>query len=416
MAREQDQLHWSSQFTVTPSQYTLKLSGDRIVLPQSALEQLLAAAPLREVSSQQPLRPYTSSSGPFSPRTIAAESQSREHGVHRQQQLPHPLTFRLVNTQNSRVIYAGIREFSARENEIGLSASLREALGISQDGGEANAPIVTVHAKQLPKGSYVRLRPLEAGYDTEDWKALLEHHLRSNYTTLTTGETLTVPRGQEESFKFLVDKVEPQGEGICVVDTDLEVDIVALTEEQARETLHKRLARASRASETNGGTSAGGVLELGAEVTGQVLPGKYVDYDFQARRRSRSALRQRMLNWIMPRRCILRFTLLLWRMKLNNRLQLNLINCAWCLKLQSSTMEAPNQMRMTLMISYARIASAGFLQERLSCMRTFAFETIYYAPNAAKFSRNDLLNGRITGTVLMMLHSGMIRRVSINMI
>jgi hypothetical protein len=254
---------------------------NRIILPQSALEQLLAAAPLQEISSQQPLRRYTSSFDPFSSRTIAAESQPSEHNVHRQQQLPHPLTFRLVNTQNSRVIYAGIREFSARENEIGLSASLREALGISQEGGEADAPIVTVHAEQLPKGTYVRLRPLEAGYDTDDWKALLERHLRSNYTTLTTGETLTVPRGQEESFKFLVDKVEPQGEGICVVDTDLEVDIVALTEEQARETLHKRLARASRASKTNGGTSAGGVLDLGAEVTGQVLPGEYVDYELR---------------------------------------------------------------------------------------------------------------------------------------
>ncbi|KAL4902866.1 hypothetical protein BDW74DRAFT_180564 [Aspergillus multicolor] len=280
MANEQEQLRWSSQFTVTPSQDTPKLPGDKIILPQSALEQLLDAAPLQEVSSQQPLRQYTNSFDPFNPHTFAAEAQARDHGVHRQQQLPHPLTFRLVNPQNDRVMYAGIREFSARENEIALSTFLREALDINNLEEDSGATIV-VHAKQLPKGTYVRLRPLEAGYDTEDWKALLERHLRDSYTTLTTREVLTVSGVQEGSFRFLVDKVEPEGEGICVVDTDLEVDIVALNEEQARETLQRRLKKVSRAPGTKGGTSAGGVLELGSEVTGQVLPGEYADHELR---------------------------------------------------------------------------------------------------------------------------------------
>jgi hypothetical protein len=141
---------------------------------------------------------------------------------------------------------------------VALSGLLRESLGIqdddftpetnreTQDAEEADdnerqpsraAPAVTVHAKQLPKGTYVRLRPLEAGYDPEDWKPLLERHMRDNFTTLTVGELLTVPGTRNESFRFLLDKVYPEGEGICVVDTDLEVDIVALSEEQARETL-----------------------------------------------------------------------------------------------------------------------------------------------------------------------------------
>ncbi|KKK17806.1 hypothetical protein ARAM_002078 [Aspergillus rambellii] len=333
MAGEQDpQLHWSSQFTITPSELTPKLPGDKIILPQSALEQLLAAAPLQEVlssssssssssSPQGPARPYTSTFDPFNPYTFAAESRAREHAVDRQHQLPHPLTFRIVNPKNGRVMYAGIREFSAPENQIGLSPGLREALGIEDhsqtdhnnnhnnnnnthtnttnttnntDGGGA-AQIngsVTVHARQLPKGTYVRLRPLEAGYDPEDWKALLEHHLRDNYTTLTTGEVLSVSGGQDAGFRFLVDRVEPEGEAICVVDTDLEVDIVALSEDQARETLQRRLAKAKAASSrapagSHGGsgggasTSAGGVLELGAQVSGQVLPGEYVDYELR---------------------------------------------------------------------------------------------------------------------------------------
>ncbi|KAJ5201611.1 uncharacterized protein N7498_006274 [Penicillium cinerascens] len=292
-------LTWSARLTVAPPQRAPRLPGDKLTLPQSALEQLLAAAPLQAVAPNS--RVHTTSFDPFNPHTFAAEARARQQIEERQQQLPHPLTFRVVNPQNGRSVYAGIREFSASENEVALSALLRESLGIQDDDftSEANGethdaevgnidgqparsgPTVTVHAKQLPKGTYVRLRPLEAGYDPEDWKPLLERHMRDNFTTLTIGELLTVPGTRNESFRFLLDKVYPEGEGICVVDTDLEVDIVALSEEQARETLQKRLERAARAPGTTSGSSVGGVLALEEEVAAQVLPGEYVDYELR---------------------------------------------------------------------------------------------------------------------------------------
>lgn len=177
MAMTLEPLRWSSKFNVTPSQLTPKLPGDKITLPQSALEQLLATAPLQEVSSQGPPRSYTTAFDPLNPHTFAAESWTREQTVGRQHQLPQPLTFRLVNPQNGRAIYAGIREFSAGENEVGLSAFLRGALGIEDDESsvthdsdqhtpefpstpdasgsatEFRHPMVTIHAKQLPKGT-----------------------------------------------------------------------------------------------------------------------------------------------------------------------------------------------------------------------------------------------------------------------
>lgn len=284
-------LTWSAQLAVTPLTRSPRLPGDKITLPQSALEQLLAAAPLQAVPTNA--RVHTSSFDPFNPHTFAAESVARQQLEHRQQQLPHPLTFRIVNPDNGRFVYAGIREFSAAEDEVVLSTLLRESLGIQEERSETtedideegaegrSKPLVTVHAKQLPKGTYVRLRPLEAGYDPEDWKALLERHLRDNFTTLTVNELLTVPGTHNESFRFLVDKLYPEGDGICVVDTDLEVDIVALSEEQARETLQKRLERAARAPGTTSGSSVGGVLTLGEEVAAQVLPGEYVDYEIR---------------------------------------------------------------------------------------------------------------------------------------
>lgn len=304
-----DSLKWSSQLSVTPPVRTPKLPGDKILLPQSALEQLLAAAPLTETSHPTP-RTYTREFDPFNPYTFAAEARAREQVTDRQRRLPTPLTFQIINPKNDRMIYAGIREFSAEENEIGLSAFLRDALGLEdsdfmngssggvgapavthapngfggyQDGilAESGLPKVTVHAKQLPKGTYVRLRPLEAGYNPEDWKALLERYLRDNFTTLTTGQFLTVSGPRREEFKFLVGGVRPEGDGICIVDTDLEVDIEPLNEEQARETLKRRLKHAATAPGLKGGSSTGGPITFGEPIAGQVLPGEYVDYELR---------------------------------------------------------------------------------------------------------------------------------------
>jgi hypothetical protein len=270
-------------------------------LPQSALESLLAAAPVVSVQNNT-TRQLTSSFDPFNPYSFAAERRAREAFEDRQQQLPHPLTFRLVNPHNGRAVYAGIREFSAAEGTIGLSSGLQEALGLQNATSSASTSregtpdgdvvmtngtdtpkgeIVTVHAKHLEKGTFVKLRPLEAGYDPEDWKSLLERYLRDNFTTLTRGELLVVPGARRERFRFLVDKFEPDEDGICIVDTDLEVDIEPLNEEQARETLKKTLAKNNRGQESPEGSSLGGPLTIGTEIQGRVLPGHYVDYELK---------------------------------------------------------------------------------------------------------------------------------------
>ncbi|KAF4624774.1 hypothetical protein G7Y89_g13394 [Cudoniella acicularis] len=302
-------LAWSAVFKVA-ARSNKTLPGDKILLPQSALEQLLAASTVTVTSTTRPLN---ATFDPFNPYSLAAARAQQSEWRDTQQQLPHPLTFRLVNSKNGNVVHAGIREFSAEEGEVELSPFLLEALGVeepkprskrssihSNGTGSPSAPVdltqpidltgddddddeeppqITVHAKQLPKGAYVRLRPLEAGYNPEDWKSLLERHLRENFTTLTSGEILTV-RGssKSEEFRFLIDKLAPEGDGICVVDTDLEVDIEALNEEQARETLKQIAAKAQKAPGTAEGSSVGGDLSIWKVTTGQVLNGDYVDY------------------------------------------------------------------------------------------------------------------------------------------
>lgn len=293
-------LKWSTQLHVAANSRTPKLVGDKITLPQTALEALLAAAPVVEVQNGFRSRNLTPDFDPFNPLSFVAERRARGVLSDRQQQLPHPLTFRIVNPQNGRAAYAGIREFSADDGQVGLSAFLKDALGFQDSsspskGSRSGTPsrdiemvngidhtnhTVTVHAQQLQKGTYVRLRPLEAGYDPEDWKSLLERYLRDNFTTLTKGEILDVPGARHEHFRFLVDKFEPEADGICIVDTDLEVDIEPLNEEQAKETLQKMLAKKKKPAHTSGTSSSGGVVSIGEHIS-QVIPGDYVDYEIR---------------------------------------------------------------------------------------------------------------------------------------
>ncbi|KAL2127687.1 hypothetical protein VTI74DRAFT_10314 [Chaetomium olivicolor] len=298
MADQPTQLSWSAAFRVVhPSRVAGKdLQGDKILLPQSALEQLLAASTATGPSSSHTFTAFD----PYNPYSVADARRERSQYRETYQQLPHPLMFQLVNHKNGNAVYAGIREFSAAEGEVVLSSHLLDALGI-QESDLQNTPAVeggvvdltkdedgkpedegiriTVKARQLPKGTYVRLRPLEAGYDPDDWKPLLERQLRGNYTTLTKDSMLTIQGAKGEEFRFLADKFQPEGDGICVVDTDLEVDIEPLNEEQARETLRQIAAKAQRAPGTAAGSSVGSTIDIWKDVQGQVLQGDYVDYE-----------------------------------------------------------------------------------------------------------------------------------------
>ena len=114
-------LRWSRTYAVLPPALTSSktLPGDKIILPHSALEQLLAAAPSRP--------PVGATFTSFDPRNTYNPGFLGSYGAHENnQQLPHPLMFRLVNPANNNVVYAGIREFSAPEGTLGLSPFLLE--------------------------------------------------------------------------------------------------------------------------------------------------------------------------------------------------------------------------------------------------------------------------------------------------
>lgn len=270
METEDQPLQWSASFKLASDDNHVAsggLHGDKIILPQSALEQLLAA-----VNSSATSRPHSI-------------NYSNGFGIETQR-LPEPLMFRLVNPQTKAEIYAGIREFSAPDETISISPYLLEALGIQPDSIKARDELyITAHAANLPKGSYVRFRPLEAGYNPDDWKALLERQLRNNFTCLTKDTSLVVNGVNGETFRLLIDEVKPGDKAVCVVDTDIEVDIEPLNEDQARETLRKITNQNQHGDTTS---SKGGELDVWKDVQGQVRRTDYVDYLLPSWDRSRA--------------------------------------------------------------------------------------------------------------------------------
>lgn len=273
--------------------------GDKILLPPSALEALLSAAAR---ARQQANSAAASSSHGYGGRsTFGSLDDFRSYGFRNGgasgasggdgYDLPQPLTFRLTSAATGQSVFAGIREFSAREGEVVLSEYLQSALGL--DDNTDDRLVVTFYP--LPKGTFVHLRPLAAGYNPADWRPLLERQLREGYTTLTRGAVFAVRggHGTADEFRFRVDGFKPAGEGVCVVDTDLEVDIEALDEEQARETMRQiqgeavPLGGGTGTSKEIGSTSPGGAIDIWKPVSGQLRAGDYVDYELPSWDRSR---------------------------------------------------------------------------------------------------------------------------------
>ncbi|EOA82742.1 uncharacterized protein SETTUDRAFT_22710 [Exserohilum turcica Et28A] len=80
------ELKWSAQYTLANATRNT-LPGDKVLLPPSALEQLLAAAPIVHVDAN---RPHATAFDPFNPYTFDAEryaraqTQDQAGGGHRQ--------------------------------------------------------------------------------------------------------------------------------------------------------------------------------------------------------------------------------------------------------------------------------------------------------------------------------------------
>ncbi|KAJ3277898.1 hypothetical protein HK104_002856 [Borealophlyctis nickersoniae] len=260
---------WSSRLVAQPS---TELTGDRIALPPSCLEDILRLA------------------GPNST-------------------LPSPLTFELVNGSTRGKIYGSVREFTAMEGRVELSPATARSLGVVASGdaleqaagngdGEGSSVVaetsdasietqhyVTVKLVQLPKATFAKLAPLEVDYlDISDMRSTLESHLRQNWATLTLGETISVsqmsPRSRQiKQYPFLVTELLP-APGCLIIDTDMEVDIAPLDQSIAEEAVKRKFALSVGDSNVREiGLEEGASM---AEIRGRVSKGESQYYSVKA--------------------------------------------------------------------------------------------------------------------------------------
>ncbi|KAG0207996.1 hypothetical protein BGX28_000940 [Mortierella sp. GBA30] len=248
---------WSATFTIGPA--TAHVKGDKIILPQTALETIIQA----HASAPPPPSPELDPS--YDPTSWENPQDYTFNQLRKPQELPSPLTFQIRNPANRLLTHGGVKEFSADDGQVRLPGWMMESLSLSV--GDQ----VMIKYAALQKGTWAKFRPVSADYmEILDFRALLESVLRSNYITLTRGEVLKVHQGTKE-FGFVVEELKPEpGDAVCITDTDLEVDIEPLDSDMlngsALATGHSHGSLRSRVA----GTSKDQTLKIGRQSEGRV--------------------------------------------------------------------------------------------------------------------------------------------------
>jgi ubiquitin fusion degradation protein 1 len=135
--------------------------------------------------------------------------------------LESPWMFKLRNPSNPAAsTHAGVLEFIAQEGVVHLPYWMMKTLRLNE--GDP----IRITGTELPKGKLVKLQAQSVHFlEISDPKAVLEQALR-NFSALTQGDIIEISYNSL-IFGLLVLETSPGGEGISVLDTDLEVDFAA---------------------------------------------------------------------------------------------------------------------------------------------------------------------------------------------
>lgn len=137
------------------------------------------------------------------------------------QELPHPLIFRLRNEESHKSTYVGVKEFTAPLDTILVPESVFKKL--------LNTVNVTVElATDLPRASFLKLKPLQFYAEVNNWKFYLESILNKYYTTLTVNELLVIEPDSRTKYELLVE--EANLPTVVIIDTDITLDVLPLND------------------------------------------------------------------------------------------------------------------------------------------------------------------------------------------
>ncbi|MCO5549670.1 hypothetical protein L7F22_003143 [Adiantum nelumboides] len=122
-----------------------------------------------------------------------------------------------VNMADIKLTHAGVLEFIAEEGHVHLPAWMMRQLNLSE--GDP----IRLRGKTLPKGKLVKIEPQTVDFlEIADPKGVLESAL-NNFSTLTKDDIIEFSYNML-TFEIKVLEIQPDAEGICIIDTDLEVD------------------------------------------------------------------------------------------------------------------------------------------------------------------------------------------------
>lgn len=136
-----------------------------------------------------------------------------------------------TNNSESRELFCGVLEFDSPEHTVYVPDWLLNDKNIKE--GQR----ITLTSVELPKGTFVRIKPDEDFLKLTNPKVVLEYNLR-NFTTLYEGERIKLSYLNRDYHLEIV-KTEPD-RGISINNTNLEIDIIQKSERKQDESSLER--------------------------------------------------------------------------------------------------------------------------------------------------------------------------------
>eukprot|EP00898_Chlorokybus_atmophyticus_P004955 jgi/Chlat1/5460/Chrsp36S05423 len=194
-------------------------------------EGILYAATLRLVPSStagMPLTCYAQAGDKVSLPPSALDSLSQQDALDK-----GPMYLRVTDAGTGASTHAGVLDFTAEEGQVAVPHKVLRSLALTNEQ-ELDARELRVQYVRLSKGKYAQLQADSAEFaDVPSQRGFLEGVLRT-HATLTEGDVLhVVHAGSQHALRVMKLQPEPQ---VSLIDTELEVDIVALKDEKGKRT------------------------------------------------------------------------------------------------------------------------------------------------------------------------------------
>ncbi|KJE98225.1 hypothetical protein CAOG_008221 [Capsaspora owczarzaki ATCC 30864] len=179
---------------------SMLLRGDRVRLPQSAMEQLAASGQLG--TRTRPLMLLAAAT----PRALQLALADKKQDTQ-------------ATGGSNKVVACGVLDFGADNGQADLPRWMEQALQLQH--GDSISFVVA----ELPRAESCEIQACDlAFYRLQDQRAALESALMTQCTTLTKGERIRVEYEGRLHTLFVVDLLP--ADRCCVVDTDVEVKIL----------------------------------------------------------------------------------------------------------------------------------------------------------------------------------------------